>query len=108
MENKEKKQCPEFPFLGARYPDATCIDGYLWDLDSGDKPGLLSVGGDTPCPFCNTEKFIADDIHNVFDGYVIEIAGESEPTERQLHLARMYTRKFYLKEIEKLNERYGK
>ncbi len=28
------------------------IDGYLWDLDSGDGEYLTS-GGDIPCPFCN-------------------------------------------------------
>jgi hypothetical protein len=32
MEEKIK-QCPEFPFFGASYPDARCINGYLWDLD---------------------------------------------------------------------------
>ena len=35
MEEKIK-QCPEFPFFGALYPDARCCDGYLWDLDSYD------------------------------------------------------------------------
>jgi len=50
--------CPEFPHFGARYPDAVCIDGYLWDLDSGDEPGVLSIGGDDPCPFCNTEQYL--------------------------------------------------
>lgn len=42
------------PYFGANYPDACCIDGYLWDLDSCDVPGgTLSVGGDEPCPQCN-------------------------------------------------------
>jgi len=53
----DKKQCPEFPHFGARYPDARCIDGYLWDLDS-DENGGLTHGGDDPCPFCNTEAYI--------------------------------------------------
>lgn len=43
----------EAPTFGARYPDGTCIDGYMWDLDSGDADGLTS-GGDIPCPWCNT------------------------------------------------------
>lgn len=50
-----KKQCGEFPHFGASYPDATCINGYLWDLDSEDN-GSLTSGGDHPCPFCNTDK----------------------------------------------------
>lgn len=41
----------------AHYPDATCIDGYLWDLDSCDEPGgPLSSGGDVPCPHCNSRE----------------------------------------------------
>lgn len=49
-----KATCPEFPFFGASYPDACCIDGYLWDLDSCEIPGgPLYHGGDEPCPFCN-------------------------------------------------------
>lgn len=47
------------PFFGASYPDACCIDGLLWDLDSCDEPGgALSSGGDTPCPQCNHEAFL--------------------------------------------------
>lgn len=63
MMDKEqsKNQCPEFSYFGAPYPDATCIDGYLWDLDKceGDK---LYGGGEEPCPFCNTEVFIEQHI----------------------------------------------
>lgn len=47
------------PYFGAGYPDACCIDGFLWDLDSCDEPGGgLSIGGDDPCPKCNHELFI--------------------------------------------------
>ena len=46
---------------GAYYPDACCIDGYLWDLDSCDEPGgPLHSGGDTPCPRCNTAEYVDD------------------------------------------------
>jgi hypothetical protein len=45
------------PFFGASYPDACCIDGYLWDLDSGDGDGMLSHGGDVPCPQCNADEY---------------------------------------------------
>lgn len=45
--------------FGARYPDAQCCDGYLWDLDSCDEPGgPLFSGGDVPCPCCNTREYI--------------------------------------------------
>lgn len=53
----ETKQCPEFPYFGARYPDARCIDGYLWDLDKCEGDALYG-GGDVPCPFCNSDEFI--------------------------------------------------
>lgn len=29
-----RNTCPEFPLFGANYPDATCIDGILYDLDN--------------------------------------------------------------------------
>ncbi len=64
MENK-KEQCAEFPFFGASYPDATCIDGFLWDLDKCDENGLYSSGDNPPCPFCNTQEFI--DYHTDID-----------------------------------------
>lgn len=34
--NENKKPCPQFPYWGARYPDACCVDGKLYDLDRGD------------------------------------------------------------------------
>jgi hypothetical protein len=45
--------------FGARYPDSICIDGFLWDADSGDDDGLTH-GGDWACPRCNTARFIED------------------------------------------------
>jgi hypothetical protein len=82
-----KDPCPEFPHFGASYPDATCIDGYLWDLDKYEN-GMLYGGGDDPCPFCNTEAYL-------------EWAGvgdeEDAPTKEQV-----------LNHIQKLRERYGK
>ena len=57
-DNKDTKGCcREFPFFGAFYPDAKCIDGYLWDMDSYDN-GKYYSGGNEPCPFCNKDKFI--------------------------------------------------
>lgn len=53
-----KAPCPQFPFFGAWYPDACCIDGYLWDLDMCDENGLYSSGDHPPCPFCNAVEFI--------------------------------------------------
>ena len=59
--SEQNKQCPEFPFFCASYPDARCINGYLWDLDKCDENGNLYGEGDIPCPFCNTEEFIEYD-----------------------------------------------
>lgn len=47
------------PHFGGGYDDACCIDGYLWDLDSGDEDGFTS-GGDLPCPSCNTASYLDD------------------------------------------------
>lgn len=47
--------------FGATYLDSVCIDGYLWDADSGnaDPSGdgwIYDKGGDIPCPQCNHEE----------------------------------------------------
>lgn len=57
-----KKQCPEFPFFGASYPDARCVDGYLFDMDDCNDEGMVYVNDDHeyPCPFCNTKEFMQD------------------------------------------------
>lgn len=57
----------EFPHFGASYPDARCCDGYLWDMDSWDESlGGMTIGGDDPCPVCNTEAWL----ENVMNGDV--------------------------------------
>lgn len=53
----------EFPHFGASYPDAHCIDGYLWDMDSYED-GCYTVGGDDPCPFCNTDAWLKTVLDN--------------------------------------------
>lgn len=53
-----RNTCPEFPLFGANYPDATCIDGILYDLDNvGDDGVLIKPLEEIPCPFCRTEEF---------------------------------------------------
>jgi len=53
--------------FGACYPDSVCIDGFLWDADSGDEGGLTQ-GGDWACPRCNTARFIEDAAEEYSDG----------------------------------------
>ena len=46
--------------FGATYPDSVCIDGFLWDADSGDACGdgwCYTNGGEIPCPKCNPEAY---------------------------------------------------
>lgn len=60
----------EFPYFGANYPDAHCIDGYLWDMDSGEstEDGVVyTSGGDEPCPFCNEEEWLERVVETIFD-----------------------------------------
>jgi hypothetical protein len=46
-----------YEFGAGSYPDSVCIDGYLWDADSGSGDGL-TVGGEKPCPECNHESWL--------------------------------------------------
>lgn len=53
------EQCPEFPYFGASYPDARCVDGILHDLDDCDENGNLYVPTEkVPCPFCRPKDFM--------------------------------------------------
>lgn len=54
-----KKGCRnQFPFFGAKYPDAVCIGGKLWDLDSYEEGLGLTKGGDEDCPICCLESYL--------------------------------------------------
>lgn len=44
--------------FGASYPDSLCIDGELWDADSGDGDGYFTSGGEIACPRCNTAAYL--------------------------------------------------
>jgi hypothetical protein len=44
--------------FGAPYPDSVCIDGMLWDADSGNPGEDLTSGGDIPCRQCNWLAFV--------------------------------------------------
>lgn len=52
--------------FGGSYPDSVCIDGFLWDADSGhavDEGWCYESGGDVPCPQCNADahaKYLRD------------------------------------------------
>ena len=65
--------------FGARYIDSCCIDGFLWDLDSGDSDSL-SIGGDIPCPECNHEEWIESQVKDDIEekGYVAFYDEKSE------------------------------
>lgn len=52
--------------FGSAYPDAVCIDGHLWDLDSGDGDGYLSHGGEMACPQCNLKDLFASLADNAY------------------------------------------
>ena len=75
MSRKTKGCTFDGPWFGAPYPDAVCIDGYLWDADSGG-PGedgiwLFDSGGEEPCPQCNTEaslRRVVDDLSTGHSG----------------------------------------
>lgn len=40
--SENKKTCPQFPYWGASYPDACCINGKLYDLDRCDETAICT------------------------------------------------------------------
>lgn len=96
MENlkKEIQECPEFPYFGAPYPDACCIDGNLHDMDKCDEHGnLYGKDEDDPCPFCRTDEFI--ERHS------------EDCDEDGKYITPEYERERILKHIQFLRDRYG-
>lgn len=56
--------------FGANYLDSVCIDGYLWDADSGESGAdgwVYDHGGEIPCPKCNHDCWLLDMGENVLD-----------------------------------------
>jgi hypothetical protein len=58
MKSKQLGCDYEAPTFGAHYPDGTCIDGEMWDLDFCDNDGNLTGGAERPCPHCNTLAYL--------------------------------------------------
>ena len=105
---KEINQCPEFPFWGARYPDACCINGKLYDLDDCDESGLYEPIDDIPCPFCKTEEFIEIDHYGKVDVFLDELMDDDSAEQYDIHIdeAKEKAREWYLKWIENLRSKY--
>lgn len=78
-------KCPEFPYFGASYPDARCIDGRLYDLDYCDDNGNLYEPGEfVPCPFCRPKEFMEskDMTQEEYDEYMNELKARGYDKER--------------------------
>lgn len=98
--SENKKPCPEFPYWGASYPDAYCVDGKLQDLDYCDENGnLYDKGEDVPCPFCRTEEFIEYDPFSKEDEFYEGIEDEDKAKEK--------AREWYINWIEGMKKKYS-
>lgn len=107
--------CPEFPFFGASYPDARCVNGFLFDLDSCDGDGnLYDKDENIPCPFCKTEDFIEYDCFSLVDQYYFDFCDEEqvdynddEHIQKINNKAKEKAHAWYIKYIELLKQKYG-
>jgi ribosome modulation factor len=67
--------------FGAPYLDSLCIEGYLWDADSGDASGdgagwNYTHGGELPCPHCNHAQWLEKALESLDDeGYDAQSKG---------------------------------
>lgn len=96
--------CPEFPYFGATYPDARCINGYLWDLDKVTaEGGLYTTGDNPPCPFCNMEEYINDNWETYFSEDFDDDMATSEQIQDEEDRARELCREDILKFHKKYN-----
>lgn len=106
--NENKRPCPQFPYWGAKYPDACCVNGELCDLDRCDENGNLYEPIDyVPCPFCQTEDFIELDPFSWVDHFCEEMEENGDViTDSMEQCAKQRARQAYLDWIEKVREIY--
>nr|DAQ58954.1 MAG TPA: restriction alleviation protein [Caudoviricetes sp.] len=98
--SENNKPCPQFPYWGASYPDACCVNGELQDLDYCDENGnLYDKGEGVPCPFCRTEEFIEYDPFSKEDEFYEGIEDEDKAKEK--------AREWYLNWIEEMKKKYS-
>lgn len=74
--------------FGARYPDSVCLEGYLWDADSGDAcegGWMYTNGGDLPCPQCNHAEWRAYHLDDVIEGAWVSMSERAWPFRRPRH-----------------------
>lgn len=107
--SESNKPCPQFPYWGASYPDAFCIDGKLYDLDRYDNNGkLYEPIDDIPCPFCRTEEFIELDPFGWIDHFCEEMEENGDTiTDSMEQLAKQKARKAYFDWIDRMKKMYG-
>lgn len=87
IESLHQNMCPEFPYFGASYPDARCVDGVLYDLDNCDENGnLYEPTEQIPCPFCRPEDYkkYFDMSDEEFDAFITPLREKyCKQTEKQ-------------------------
>lgn len=102
-----KNKCPEFPYWGASYPDARCINGKLYDLDNCNDSGLLEPHDDIPCPICRTDEFIKLDPFGWVDYHIEEMEENGDIITLSLETkAKELARQDYIKYVKKIKANY--
>lgn len=104
-----KNPCPEFPYWGAPYPDARCVNGILYDLDKCDDEGnLIKPIDDVYCPFCKTREFIDSDPFGWENSIYYELLSIDMDEEEAEMEAKDQAEEKYLEYIQKMRKLYGK
>lgn len=110
MNEANKKTCPQFPYWGAFYADACCIDGKSYDLDRCSGDGDLNEPiDDIPCPFCRTNQFIECDPFNKIDLFLEELMEDDSDDQYSIHLdkAKEKAREWYVEWIRQVENKFG-
>jgi len=108
---RKRQVCPEFPYWGAKYPDARCVNGKLYDLDRCDENGnLYEPMDDIPCPFCQPEEFIECDPFNKADSICEELMEDDSAEQYDIHIdeAKAKAREWYLNWIKEMKVKYAR
>jgi hypothetical protein len=92
--------------FGASYLDSVCIDGMLWDADSGfgtDEGWIYDHGGEDPCPLCNRKGAVSNLAQRIWEDAVCK--GRDAPGAKG-ELKTRRNRKWFYNEARRRINRY--
>ncbi len=86
--------------FGAGYLDSVCIEGMLWNADSGygtDDGWMYTSGGEIPCPLCNFKSTVARIAEEMRDEFWVKHERSTRNPKWHFNEARRKLRRYLIR-----------